>query len=292
MPLNEDRQGSALPIVCVVALTVSVLFLLYSRSDSSKGYLDKLKNKSETINETLNLRKKVTIREQQPSCPPRSKTLELTSITHDILWEKFHCKPQDVTNPEKHKIPKFYFNHSLKNNSSNETQNAIVNFIIAALLLTSLGAALLEFYRAKIGNSPKSEKKKGLKAPVNRKCSLADLTVLKHHRKELVRRESVLEQHCEEEEGSRLYDSFKSPLHRRCSFPVSLPSSVDSLSPGPRKSRKLSLSADRRLSFINESGRKLSLIPDDVDLLRRGSFIQEETSSSPDRRHSRLVHRH
>lgn len=55
-------------------------------------------------------------------------------------------------------------------------------------MITSLGAALLEYYKAKVQPT-----KKDGKAPLSRKCSLADLTVMKHHRKELIRKDSIME---------------------------------------------------------------------------------------------------
>lgn len=54
--------------------------------------------------------------------------------------------------------------------------------------MTSLGAALLEYYKAKLQPT-----KKDGKPPLSRKCSLADLTVMKHHRKEMIRRDSMME---------------------------------------------------------------------------------------------------
>lgn len=54
--------------------------------------------------------------------------------------------------------------------------------------MTSLGAALLEYYKARLQPA-----KKDGKAPLSRKCSLADLTVMKHHRKEMVRRDSLMD---------------------------------------------------------------------------------------------------
>ncbi|KAH1015665.1 hypothetical protein HUJ04_007015 [Dendroctonus ponderosae] len=228
----------------------------------------------------------------QSTCPYRNKKKQFTALA----LPRFYCTLEDVTNPEARKIPIIYQKQLAKNNSNNETQSAVVNYIIAALLLTSLGAALLEFYRAKTSRNKKNESK-GAKAPLNKKCSLADLTVLKHHRRELVRRESILEPHCEDEGNYQQHQGFQpSPLQRRCSFPASLSSSDDTIlgrvGYSRRNSRKLSMTGDfrRRMSAVNEV-RKLSILPDD-EVWRRGSLIGED--SSPERRahHSRLVHRH
>ncbi|KAJ8941620.1 hypothetical protein NQ318_000326, partial [Aromia moschata] len=91
------------------------------------------------------------------------------------------------------------------------------------LLILSVGAALLELYKAK-KQSPDGNGKH----PLSRKCSLADLTVMKHQRKELIRRESIMEI---PEEGSHTKPPGRKvsrpplrfappPLQRRCSFPV------------------------------------------------------------------------
>lgn len=75
----------------------------------------------------------------------------------------------------------------MKNNVHIFVVPAIINYFVGGLLVTSLGAALLEYYKAKI----KPTKKDG-KPPLSRKCSLADLTVMKHHRKEMIRRDSLM----------------------------------------------------------------------------------------------------
>ncbi|XP_050298794.1 uncharacterized protein LOC126737789 isoform X2 [Anthonomus grandis grandis] len=205
MPENYSEQNQMVfSLLAIAALIFSAI--IYARiGTANHGYLDEtysdingsLNSKVNTENEKKNVsfKEKVTF-PPQPSCPLEDKHIQLNMLCTQFIFEKYNCKPEDVLNPLKHKIPKFYYQNSLKNNSNNDTQNTIVNFIIAALLLTSLGAALLEFYRAKI--VPRTDDKKGNKGNLSRKCSLADLTVLKHHRKELIRRESVLEQHPEE----------------------------------------------------------------------------------------------
>ncbi|XP_060521478.1 uncharacterized protein LOC132699039 isoform X2 [Cylas formicarius] len=154
-------------------------------------------NFTDAVDTKLDQGKRITrILITQPSCSIMDTLMILDDICADLKMSKTGCRPQDVNDPSKHKIPKMYY---AKNQSTNETENNIVNYIIAALLLTSLGAALLELYRAKTSHQPAvAERRGGSKVSLNRKCSLADLTVLKHNRKELVRRESVLEQTREE----------------------------------------------------------------------------------------------
>ncbi|CAG9767393.1 unnamed protein product [Ceutorhynchus assimilis] len=302
----NDQHQLILSLLCIGGLIASAIF--YAKLGTSNGYLDDINNITETpdnltqnagSNATNSTKVKLAIK-PQPACPPQDKFLELSALCDEVLVAKFSCTPEDIMNPAKHKIPKFYYQQqSVKNNSSNETQNTIVNYIIAALLITSLGAALLEFYRAKISPTP-SVDKRGSKTLLNRKCSLADLTVLKHHRKELVRRESILESQFEEGDSTQNHfqGSKPFPLLRRCSFPVSLPSdgaSVQGGFAGSLARRKLSIAeGGRRLSIVNDGGsRKLSIVNDESILWRRGSLVGGE-DSSPERKvhHSRLVHRH
>ncbi|XP_076258178.1 uncharacterized protein LOC143195140 isoform X2 [Rhynchophorus ferrugineus] len=318
MPALFNDHGRVVPLVCAVG--VVVIGLIYSRIDNGtvadKESNDTVQERLETVdsvreNKSMEL---VLVHEKravaglmarpppQPVCLPRNKIEEMDRIFEELINVRLSCKPEDILNPAKHKIPKYYYENSLRNNSTNDTQNTIVNCIIAALLLTSLGAALLEFYRAKISPAPTDNERKGLKPPLNRKCSLADLTVLKHHRKELVRRESILEHHSEDRDGqhqmAKLQGIRPVPLHRRCSFPVNFPTN-DGVITGNglrRNSRKLSMANDlnRRLSIVNDGGRKLSMVTDVLteDIWRRGSLISGEDSSPERRHHSRLVHRH
>ncbi|XP_066246064.1 uncharacterized protein [Euwallacea similis] len=297
----NDQNQLILSLLCITALIVSAVY--YAKSGTSNGYLD-----DPDVNTTYQIKEDASKNDSnilstpklglkpQPSCPPLDKSLELAVICAEYLSARLSCTPEDILNPIKHKIPKYYYRKKAAKNNSNDTQNTIVNYVIAIVLLTSLGAALLEFYRAKMCPSSGNEKK-GNKNPTNRKCSLADLTVLKHHRRELMRRESILEQPFEGESGEQYHQGVKpSPLRRRCSFPASLPSSSDSALVGGyggrRNSRKLSTAGDfgRRLSVVSEGDRKLSMVGDDA-VWRRGSVIGED--SSPERRHhTRLVHRH
>ncbi|XP_066246065.1 uncharacterized protein [Euwallacea similis] len=283
----NDQNQLILSLLCITALIVSAVY--YAKSGTSNGYLD-----DPDVNTTYQIKEDASKNDSnilstpklglkpQPSCPPLDKSLELAVICAEYLSARLSCTPEDILNPIKHKIPKYYYRKKAAKNNSNDTQNTIVNYVIAIVLLTSLGAALLEFYRAKMCPSSGNEKK-GNKNPTNRKCSLADLTVLKHHRRELMRRESILEQPFEGESGEQYHQA-------------SLPSSSDSALVGGyggrRNSRKLSTAGDfgRRLSVVSEGDRKLSMVGDDA-VWRRGSVIGED--SSPERRHhTRLVHRH
>ncbi|KAG5900160.1 hypothetical protein JTB14_035305 [Gonioctena quinquepunctata] len=122
---------------------------------------------------------------EQPSCARSNMLLILKEICADLMIKHELCTPEDVLNSEKHKIPIYTSKKKLNKEAEVPT---IINYALGGILITSLGASLLELYRAK-----KKPAKKDGKNPLSRKCSLADLTVLKHQRKELLRRDSLME---------------------------------------------------------------------------------------------------
>ncbi|CAH1112172.1 unnamed protein product [Psylliodes chrysocephalus] len=128
------------------------------------------------------VRKKV---KQEPTCSRSYMVVILEEICEELVVNNNYCTPADFGNINKHKIPK----RIIKNRSKKEAKvPAIVNYAMGIILMTSVGAALLELYRAK-----RNPEKKDGKNSLSRKCSLADLTVMKHQRKEMVRRESIME---------------------------------------------------------------------------------------------------
>lgn len=121
---------------------------------------------------------------EQPSCHISYLQVILQDLCRELFILHEQCTPEDIDNLEKHKLPK----NPARNNTTGEPRGTIVGCVAAGLLLTSLGAAFLELYKAKSQTPVKNTK-----PTMSRKCSLADLTVLKHNRKELVRRESIME---------------------------------------------------------------------------------------------------
>lgn len=174
-------------ILCVYPIIQYVLY-----SDSSKDLHPETTNASEIIdsnnsavvNNSLTTPKKRFAVVKQPTCSNKFvKEKELKEILYSLYVKKEMCTPEDINNLEKHRIPKL----PPKRNETSNPRGTIVVYFAVGLLLTSLGAACLEFFKAK-GQLPAKSK-----TPLTRKCSLADLTVLRHTRKELGRRESVLE---------------------------------------------------------------------------------------------------
>lgn len=183
----ENRSSDTLVIICKVLVIVLFVYPLLYYTIFNRSSNEVVVNKTEAIiNETEeviqpNRVNRIVI--VQPSCPISELLLVLQDLCYELFLQHHQCTPDDVHNLEKHKLPKI----PAKNNTT-EPRGTIVGAVAAGLLLTSLGAAFVELYKAKSHTPAKTTK------PVmSRKCSLADLTVLKHNRKELVRRESILE---------------------------------------------------------------------------------------------------
>ncbi|RZC38744.1 hypothetical protein BDFB_009647 [Asbolus verrucosus] len=253
-------------VVIIVFVYPLVHYTILNRSESavSDEEVDNRTHAGERVLRVVEIEKKVV---EQPTCPLSYLQVILRDLCKDLFLQREQCTPEDVDNLEKHKLPK----PPARNNTTGEPRGTIVGCVAAGLLLTSLGAAFVELYKAKSQTPVKA------KPPMSRKCSLADLTVLKHNRKELVRRESIME--IPEVGGPIKSLGFRPPpLYRRCSFPVG-PSEIacGSAYATPRESRRPSIES-RRFSII-DSGRS-----------SRQASIDNE---SPERRHwSRLVHRH
>ncbi|GJQ86381.1 hypothetical protein Trydic_g4955 [Trypoxylus dichotomus] len=147
----------------------------------------------------------------QPHCEPSSKEIALRLL----LLEIYRCQPDDIKREKLKAAPpprKFKRN---RHKSKAENTESMVVYVAVGLLLISLGAALLEVF--KFSNQPATIK---TKPTLNRSCSLADLTVMRHNRKELMRRDSMLEGSSLEARGAAKLDRQTSSQYRRCSFPV------------------------------------------------------------------------
>lgn len=179
-------------VVCLFIKAVVIALLLYSvmhysfySNDASETNTTFENTTNSTpaeapANKTRIVLKRIVL---QPSCPISYIHTLLQEMLVDLYFKKEGCIPEDVANIEKHKIPR-----SLpRSNKTANPRGTIVVYFAVGLLLASLGAACLEVFKAKGQTHCKA------KAPLTRKCSLADLTVLRHSRKELVRRESILE---------------------------------------------------------------------------------------------------
>lgn len=195
------NDGALVVCLFIKAVVIALLLLSITRYSFYSPEVNETTETNTTNDTTTNLttpqppaNKTRTVIVLQPSCPiSYIHTILLQEMLVDLYFKKEGCLPDDVANIEKHKIPR----PPVRPNKINTNpRGTIVVYFAVGLLLASLGAACLEVFKAKGQTGSKA------KAPLTRKCSLADLTVLRHSRKELVRRESILEGVVEHQHGS------------------------------------------------------------------------------------------
>ncbi|KAF5293683.1 hypothetical protein FQA39_LY03168 [Lamprigera yunnana] len=119
----------------------------------------------------------------QPNCTKQEyfgKTLKDISLL--LYTKKLLCTPEDAKNLKKHNVPNF------APKKVAEPKGYVVIYIAVGLLLVSLVAAFLDVYKVK-GKPCKS------KPPLTKRCSLADLTVLRHTRRESMKKDSMYDDH-------------------------------------------------------------------------------------------------
>nr|CAI5821006.1 unnamed protein product [Callosobruchus analis] len=324
--LNLSPARIAAKVVILLLLTLLTRYTMYSKDQkalddnladtvTSTGDSQESNTSAVQDSDTKIIMRKVVL---QPACPKSEVSVILGGICEELVMKHDFCTPEDIYNHKKHQLPKI----NVKNNSNKEPQvPAIVNFFVGFVLLSSLFAAFLEVYRARRAAAASGA---GGQPVLSRKCSLAELTILKHQRKEMARRESLAvaphqdpKQH-HQELSARLLMDFRSsrsstPVLQRCSsFPVTAPSTgvaigcFDANIPPipecptivPEVKRRQSIVpeySDRRQSVVVES-RRQSIV---VDVRRQPSVTEgrrmsvTEVEGSPERRHhhSRLVHR-
>ncbi|XP_067008183.2 uncharacterized protein [Anabrus simplex] len=177
--------------------------------------------------------------------------------------------------------------------------SVICHILLGALLLVSAAIALFEAFRDRVTNKIRPQTTRSTasttSAPETRRCSLADLTVSRHARRESVQLHQQQHQQTRRLQTAVSFDSSTGPpptvprssyrllgarpppLQRRSSFPVPLPTTqVSGLPVTMEQSRPPSGSA-------TPSGR----------LSRRPSVEHSEEDSSPDtRRRVRIIRRH
>nr|XP_023028355.1 uncharacterized protein LOC111516424 [Leptinotarsa decemlineata] len=210
--ITENENGQNHPIVnefsvvvTVVKIVIFAIFLLplaqYSidmKTDGIDPNSIEVSNNTITTGSIVNVEPTVNVSEKikadfvkrrlpaQPSCPTLDKMKILKDICEELRKTHDICTPEDKFKQDQHKIPE---RASVKNHLRKEAElPTIVNYALGIILIASLGAALLELYKAKMQPT-----KKNGKSPLSRKCSLAELTVLKHQRKEMLRRDSLME---------------------------------------------------------------------------------------------------
>lgn len=217
--INSTNESNTILIV-FLQLLIATMFIypliyynaMWDEEDTTSTSIitliqNQTNNASEIVNNDPNINNKLRPSNQikkQPSCTPLNhQTIALLDLCQYLNV----CTANDKHNLAKHKLPTKYHHNipssvttTKKNAAAAEaTRNTIIGYMAAALLVTSLAAAILELYKAKCemtedaSAAASSSNISSRSSIVGRKCSLADLTVLKHNRKELVRRDSILD---------------------------------------------------------------------------------------------------
>ncbi|KAK9883524.1 hypothetical protein WA026_001700 [Henosepilachna vigintioctopunctata] len=314
VPLHVDPPASFERFVLLLKVMIGVLLLSSVAFHSMHGKKDievaKHENEAEVPNATIQEadedkveQKEVITRFIPPHCPISYLSIILQELCDEFIFKATTCIPEDRENMDKHKVS---MKLSPKNSTANPRDN-IVGFLTAVLLMVSLVAAFIELYKAKKQAPLKS------KAPLTRKCSLADLTVLKHYRKEKTRRDSVMDS--PEDVKQAAYFRRPPPLQRSSSTPAesiveNLPYALFNRSLDSRKGSVVvdnqqfsSYATSEHISGrANLDGRRYSILDSRKASIVDGKLVDrydssgrrisvDITSSSERKHHSRLVHR-
>ncbi|XP_057663465.1 uncharacterized protein LOC130898288 [Diorhabda carinulata] len=323
---NENNTGPreftvVVKIINVIIVAVFLLplaeYLLIMKSDNNQiesVETEIVKGSREVIVDTRVETKEYTGNNENSQLgKTKQKSYELIlweKIVKELIEESELCFPNDFYAKKKDKMINQKTKKYIKTTNKERREvpvPPIVNYAIGAILVVLLAAALLELYKAK-----SQPVKKDGKNSLSRKCSLADLTVMKHHRKEMLRRDSILEA-AEENICSKQLGYKPAPLYRQYSFPVG-PSSLPIMGTSNHNGRRLSIQGamryvpvvdgrpaavlqGRRHSIISDGKQPLIAVESDRSLsVERGILLTDRiVDDSLERRyygHGRRVHRH
>lgn len=188
---EQPIDGNAISLFLVIvpfAILLCSLFYSLTYYDSSEPNVpivrqskdDPLGTYPPNVTKRL-LRKRVKV--HQPNCTNGDHLKEeLKNISSELYIKKGICTPEDVNNIKKHSVP-----NMASNNNIGEPRSHFVIYIAVGLLLTSLLAAFLDVYKVKGRAKTKPQ--------LTKRCSLADLTVLRHSRRESMKKDSMMDEH-------------------------------------------------------------------------------------------------
>ncbi|KAF2885928.1 hypothetical protein ILUMI_20245 [Ignelater luminosus] len=196
---GNESDGNTLPIfllLLVVPLLIVSCTLLYvytsyqAKPDNNITFpvitssADTIVNKQD-VNDTRDItafsRKHIQV---QPHCTIKEYFDEkLKEISEELYIKKQLCTLNDFHSDEKNDVP----NLASTNHKVPEPRGHFVIYIAVGLLLTSLVAAFVDVYKVK-GKPSKT------KPQLTKRCSLADLTVLRHSRRESMRKDSIADE--------------------------------------------------------------------------------------------------
>lgn len=186
MASSQKYNTTTFILFIIIITTITVASYLYYQPNNISNKPLNNENIALDANDVINETKTIeTLKKEQakplfnpkfPQCYTQIEYSTLSEILYDYHIGNNVCVGQKCSNKTKKIV------------TSKETTGLIVVYVAVCLLLISLGAAFLELIKAK-----KEPVKNKTKPELTRACSLADLTVLRHNRREsMVRRDSTL----------------------------------------------------------------------------------------------------
>lgn len=170
------NDGYTIPVLTLTSVVLIVLCSIFCANSSPEREVP-----SPTIDEQRIAppqRRKLRVVTSQPNCTMEEYVLDtLREISSELYLRSVSCAPGDVNDA----VP-------LAKRPVEETRGNSVIYIAVGLLLMSLVVAFLDVYKVK-GKPLKS------KPQLTKRCSLADLTVLRHSRRESMKKDSMMDDH-------------------------------------------------------------------------------------------------
>lgn len=176
------KDGYTIPMLSLMTVTLIVLCSVFygNTTFESEGNRNLSVSVEEENGRELETIRRVPIR-ARPNCTMKGYILStLGEISSELYIRRTTCAPEDVNNLLKHAVP-------TKKKSREPRGNSVI-YIAVGLLLSSLIVAFLDVYKVK-GKPSKS------KPQLTKRCSLADLTVLRHSRRESMKKDSMMDDH-------------------------------------------------------------------------------------------------
>jgi len=192
----DNNRVIVTSICAVLCLYLSIRLLKNEEVRAVENVIETETEKSELL---VKRTKKVVV---QPKCE-LNYNLQVQKLVEDYVWESNYCIPEDVNNTRKHKVPKRrrrllnnFYSSGGDNLKISEPRATLVIYIAVGLLLMSLGAAVVDFFKAKseLMRESANEKKRAAdkKKELLRQYSLADMTMKTQSGKTFSRANSII----------------------------------------------------------------------------------------------------
>lgn len=181
-PVQKVNITSVAVVIIVASLTVAS-YLIYQPAKKPEEVPEQQNTtvaEEVPITKTIETKKVSFMPTLNPKFPQCYVHYEYTVLSN--ILNEFYLKSDECTELKCHS------RNNKKDSHSTETTGLIVAYVAISVLLISLIAAFLEVIRAK-----KDPVQNRTKPELSRRCSLADLTLLRHSRREsLMRRDSSM----------------------------------------------------------------------------------------------------